>query len=73
MKTRISFEVDDEDEHEIKTYLQARDWRDAVMDLDQSVLRPVTKHGDDDDPRVPHYEEIREKLWQILREYDLSF
>lgn len=59
-----------EDEQEALMMLKAKDWQLAIWDLDQ-FLRNEIKHGNDD-TKQDHYQEIRDKLYESLSEYDLQ-
>ena len=74
---KIILEFDSEEERdEARTALDAYKWKGAVWDLDQK-LREITKYGYIDKREATDQErdladKLREKLREILEEYNLN-
>lgn len=64
-----------EEREEFETAVNAPKWKGVVWEFDQE-LRKVVKYSDPKTPEeetvVNTYEKIRDKLWEIIKEEDLS-
>lgn len=57
-----------EDAERIRQILNVQNYVEAIERFDNEVLRPVVKYGCGDDVREEIYEELRDKLFAILKE-----
>ena len=63
-------EWDGRPEDAAKVYLNAHDWKMVVWDLDQE-LRTIAKYSEDEQ-HSDWGQKLRSKLYDILRDYDLT-
>lgn len=67
---KVTFEFDTDTEAvEIRTHVDAVNWKSLAWELDQFLRRKV-KHSDEN---VDQYEEARDVLHQIMNSFNLSF
>jgi hypothetical protein len=61
-----------EEELELQCAIRGADWKHTLNELDE-YLRGIIKYGDDKTTeQMAVYEEIREKLWALVRENNLD-
>lgn len=75
MKAYLTYSYNPELSHEcdrIKDIQNATQYKLAIEEFDREVLRPVVKYGCDDEAKEKVYEEIREKYWAVMRQYDIE-
>ncbi len=68
-KITLTFDSNEEAE-EARTALDAGKWKILVWDLDQYLRGKIKYCSDNEDPAA--YETVREKLRDILEEYNLN-
>lgn len=69
MEANLKFNLP-EDSEDLDNALNGYKYKLALWDLD-NFLRSEIKHGDDES-KATHYEEIRDRLHDLLNEYNLT-
>lgn len=74
MKIILTYEFDETEQGRATEILEGEKWKFLVRDFDNEVLRPITKYGapDGDGKKEEVYEEIRDKLWELIQDAELS-
>jgi hypothetical protein len=73
MKAKLEFDLDNPDDKEqFVVASTAQDWYMALYDLDQQ-LRTYLKYGHDFKSADDALEDLREKLWEFMEDYNVNF